>query len=122
MPSPGRAPGWNVSACCSDSRKPGSPGEGAEIDGQIRQRWATRLRLTAEHETWMAMSGLLALCVLAVVALLVLPLFGPRIAAVTAVTLVVGILTLCYFVCVSRSLPHGRRAGPAGGEAPPGRH
>jgi hypothetical protein len=57
----------------------------------------------------MMMSGLIALCALVVVAVLVLPLFGPRIAAVTAVSLVVGIVIVCYLVCAPRAL--ARRPG-----------
>ncbi len=55
-----------------------------------------------DHENWMMMSGLIALCVLLAVAAVVLPLFGPRVASVTAVALVMGIVVICYLLCVPR--------------------
>jgi|GEM_PF-6657086 len=61
------------------------------------------LRLRAEHETWMMMSGLIALCALVVVGVLVLPVFGPRVAAVTAVVVVTTIVLICYLICVPRA-------------------
>lgn len=61
-----------------------------------------RLGFRAEHETWMLMSALLALCALVVVAVLVLPLFGPRVAAMTAVSVVLGIVVVCHLICVPR--------------------
>ncbi|MDR7451325.1 MAG: hypothetical protein QN141_05280 [Armatimonadota bacterium] len=74
-----------------------------------------RLRLRAEDETWMMMSGLIALCALTAVGVLILPIFGPRVAAVTAVVLVSAIVLVCYLICVPRALagaasPH-RRGG-----------
>ncbi len=68
-----------------------------------------RLRLRAEHETWMMMSALLALCALTVVAVLVLPFLGPRVAAGTAVVLVGGIILVCYLICVPRALAWASR-------------
>lgn len=62
-----------------------------------------RLRPRAEHETWMMMSGLIALCALIVVGVLILPIFGPRVAAITAVTLVSGIILVCYLICIPRA-------------------
>lgn len=70
-------------------------------DGE--QGMLARLGVRAEHESWMFMSGLLALCTLLVVAVIVLPLFGPRVAATTAVSLVLGIMVVCYFICVPRA-------------------
>ncbi len=67
-------------------------------------RLAARLGLRPEHETWMMMSGLLALCVLLAVAILVLPLFGPRVAAATAVGVVLLIFIICYLICIPRVL------------------
>lgn len=69
----------------------------------------SRLGLRSEHETWMMMSGLLALCTVLVVGALVLPIFGPRVAAISAVTLVLGIVVICYMVCVSLLLPWRHR-------------
>lgn len=66
-----------------------------------------RLRRQAEHETWMTMSAALSLCTLLLVAVLVLPVFGPRVAAVTAASVVLGIFTLCYFVCATRVAMRG---------------
>lgn len=63
-----------------------------------------RLWLRAEHETWMMMSGLIALCALIVVGVLVLPIFGARVAAVTAVVLVSAIVLVCYLICIPRVL------------------
>lgn len=63
-----------------------------------------RLRLRAEHETWMMMSGLIALCALIVVGGLVLPIFGPRVAAITAVAVVSIIVVICYFICIPRAV------------------
>ncbi|MDR7539809.1 MAG: hypothetical protein QN152_09830, partial [Armatimonadota bacterium] len=73
-----------------------------------------RLSLGPEHESWMMMSGLIALCVLLAVALVVLPLFGARVAVVTAVTAVLGILVMCYIICVSRVFLRNTPAGHAG--------
>jgi len=75
-----------------------------------------RLRLRAEHETWMMMSVALSLCTLLVIAVLVLPVFGPRVAAVTAASAVLGILIVCYLVCVTRVTEHTIRAWPLRGE------
>ncbi|MDR5694600.1 MAG: hypothetical protein QN198_01440 [Armatimonadota bacterium] len=61
-----------------------------------------RLGLRPEHESWMMLSGLLALCTLAAVAVFVAPLFGSRIATMTAIALVVGIVIACYIICVHR--------------------
>ncbi len=55
-----------------------------------------------DHENWMMMSGLIALCALVAVAVVVLPLFGPRVASVTAVALITGIVVSCYLLCVPR--------------------
>jgi len=64
----------------------------------------------------MWMSGLIALCGLAVVALLVLPAFGSRVAAMTAVIVVVAVVLACYLVCIprafARTAPPGVRGGP----------
>lgn len=73
-----------------------------------------RLGLGPEHESWMMMSGLIALCVLLAVALIVLPLFGPRVAAITALAAVLGIFTICYIICVPRAFLRRTPAGPAG--------
>ncbi len=74
-----------------------------------------RLRLRAEHETWMMMSALIALCALIVVAVLILPIFGPRVATITAVALVSFIVLACYLICVPRALarpaPHHLHGG-----------
>jgi hypothetical protein len=51
----------------------------------------------------MMMSLMLALCAVLVVAVLVLPRFGLRVAAVTAVATILGIVMLCYLVCVTRA-------------------
>ncbi len=67
-----------------------------------------------DHENWMMMSGLIALCVLLAVAVVVMPLFGPRVAAVTAVALVTAISVVCYLLCVprqSRALTEPSRGG-----------
>ena len=61
-----------------------------------------RLRHRAEHETWMMMSVALSLCTLLLIAVLVLPVFGPRVAALTAASVVLGIVAICYVVCVTR--------------------
>ena len=61
------------------------------------------LRRQAEHNTWMMMSLMLALCAVLLVAVLVLPLFGLRVAVVTAVATVLGIVVVCYLVCVTRA-------------------
>ena len=68
------------------------------------------LRRQAEHNTWMMMSLMLALCAVLVVAVLVLPLFGLRVAAVTAVATVLGIVVVCYLVCVTRATGRKRPA------------
>ena len=67
-------------------------------------RLAARLGLRPEHEAWMMMSGLVALCALLAVGLLVLPLFGPRVAALTAVGVVLLIFIICYLICIPRVL------------------
>jgi hypothetical protein len=72
-----------------------------------------RLGLGPEHESWMMMSGLVALCVLLAVALVVPPLFGARVAVITAVTAVLGILVICYIICVPRAFLRGTPATPA---------
>lgn len=74
-----------------------------------------RLRLRAEHETWMMMSGLIALCALIVVGVLVLPIFGPRVAAVTAVVLVSAIVLACYLICIPRALARAESTHLYGG-------
>jgi hypothetical protein len=58
----------------------------------------------------MLMSGILALCGLVVVAAIVLPVFGPRVAAGAGVAVVTAIAVLCYLVCIPRALarPSGR--------------
>ena len=61
-----------------------------------------RLQHRTEHETWMMMSVALSLCTLLLVAVLVLPVFGPRVAALTAASVVLGIVAICYVVCVTR--------------------
>jgi len=71
--------------------------------------------LSGEHETWMWMSGLIALCGLAVVALLVLPFLGPRVAAMTAVIVVVAIVFVCYLVCLPRAFARATFHGAQGG-------
>lgn len=68
-----------------------------------------RLGLRQEHDSWMMMGGLIALCALVVVGVLVLPFFGPQIAAATAVVLVATIILICYGICVS---PKGARRNP----------
>ncbi len=81
------------------------------------QRWLVRIGWGPEHEMWMMLSAVLALCVLVVVAALVLPLFGPRVAAISAVGAVGAILVICYLICVPQALSttaYGRcgRTGP----------
>ncbi len=66
-----------------------------------------------EHETWMMMSGLLALCALLAVGLLVLPAFGPQVAGITAVLVVLAIVLVCYLICVV-SVVDSRRSGQHG--------
>lgn len=66
-----------------------------------------RLGLRPEHESWMMLSGILALCALVAVAVFVAPLFGSRVATVTAIALVVGIVIACYIICVHRVVTHG---------------
>jgi membrane protein YdbS with pleckstrin-like domain len=73
----------------------------------------TTVRLRPEHESWMMMSALLALCALLAAAVVVLPLFGPSIATVTAVGVVLGIVVVCYLTCVPRAV---KRAGWANRE------
>ncbi|HEY6103932.1 MAG TPA: hypothetical protein VI007_11990 [bacterium] len=62
------------------------------------------------------MSGIIALCALVAVAAVVLPLFGPRVAAFSAVVVVAGIVFACFLICVpsasTRSTRHGLRGGP----------
>ena len=60
-------------------------------------------RPSAAHETWMFMSGIIALCGLVVVAAVILPVFGPRVAAVAGVAVVTAIVLLCYLVCIPRA-------------------
>jgi hypothetical protein len=67
------------------------------------------LRVRAEHDTWMMISLMLALCAVLVVAVLVLPLFGLRVAAVTAAATVLGIVVVCYLVCITRAAGRERR-------------
>ena len=50
------------------------------------------------------MSGIIALCALVVVAVLVLPVFGPRVAAMTAVIGAVAIVLVCDLICIPRAL------------------
>ncbi len=69
-----------------------------------------RIRLGAEHENWMMMSGLLALCALPVIGILVLPLFGARAAALTGLAVVLAIVGICYLICVPRALKVQRKA------------
>lgn len=76
------------------------------------QEMLRRLRYRAEHETWMMMSAALSLCTVLLIAVLVLPLFGPRVAALTAAVTVLGIVGLCYLACVTRVAAHGVRAWP----------
>jgi hypothetical protein len=61
-----------------------------------------QLRHQAEHETWIMMSAALSVCMLLLVAVLVVPVFGPRVAALTAALAVLSIFLLCYLVCVTR--------------------
>jgi uncharacterized membrane protein YkgB len=74
-----------------------------------------RLHLSPEHESWMLMSGIIGLCTLVVVAAVIMPLFGPRVAAVTAVVVVAGIVLGCFLICVPRAFArntlHGHRRG-----------
>ena len=60
------------------------------------------LRLRIEHDSWMMMSVLLSLCAVVLVAVLVLPLFGLRVAALTMAATVLGVVIICYLVCVTR--------------------
>jgi len=86
----------------------------AAEENERGQRVLARLGLGLEHESWMMMSGLIALCVLLAVALVVLPLFGARVAVITAVTAVLGILVICYIICVPRAFLRRTPATPAG--------
>lgn len=61
----------------------------------------TVARLRPEHESWMMMSGLLALCALLAVGLFVLPAFGPPVAGITAGVVVLAIVLVCYLICVA---------------------
>jgi hypothetical protein len=61
-----------------------------------------RLRHQAEHETWMMISVALSLCMLLLVAVLVVPVFGSRGAALTGALAALGIFLLCYLACVTR--------------------
>ena len=63
-----------------------------------------RLRLTEQHGNWMMMSTLLALCSLLLVGLAVLPLFGPTVAALAAVAMLLGIFTACYLICMTGAM------------------
>lgn len=69
------------------------------------------LGLRAERESWMAMSLLVSLCALLGVGLLVLPLFGARVAALTAAALILGIFTACYVICIPRAFGPEARGG-----------
>lgn len=62
-----------------------------------------------EHENWMLMSGLIAMCVLVAIAVVILPLFGPRVAGTSALLSVLAIAIVCYFVCVPRASGAPRR-------------
>jgi hypothetical protein len=53
------------------------------------------LRLQTERDVWMITSLVLSLCAIMVVAVLVPPLFGLRVAALTAVATVLGIVSIC---------------------------
>jgi hypothetical protein len=66
------------------------------------------LRRRAEHDTWMMTSLMLALCAVLVVAVLVLPQFGLRVAAVTAMATILGIVMICYLACITRATAHKR--------------
>ncbi len=61
------------------------------------------------------MSGIVALCALVVVGVLIIPLFGPRVAAMTAVIVVGAIVLFCYVICVPRAFArialHSNRGG-----------
>lgn len=82
---------------------------------------ARRLGLRAEHENWMLLSGIVALCALLAVGVLVLPLFGPRIAAVTALAAVLGIFAACYVICIPGALRRISRVDLPGRGASTGR-
>lgn len=76
------------------------------------------LQRRAEHETWMMMSALLALCALIIVGVLVLPFFGTRVAAMTAVALVSIIVLVCYLICIPRVLTRSAATHLRGGSPP----
>ena len=80
----------------------------------------SRLGVGEEHENWMLLSGLIALCALLAVGVLVLPLFGPRVAAVTAVAMVLGIFAACYVICIPGAFRRWWGADPAGQGSHPG--
>ena len=63
----------------------------------------------------MMMSGIVALCALVAVALLILPVFGPRAAAVTAIIVVGAIVLFCYLICVPRAFARNTLYGHRGG-------
>jgi uncharacterized membrane protein YqjE len=52
------------------------------------------------HSDTMALAIVLWLCSLPLIALLVLPLFGPTVALSTALTLLVVFLVLCWVFCL----------------------
>ena len=87
---------------------------------RARQGLLARLGLGAEHENWMLLSGIVALCGLLAVGVLVLPFFGPRVAAVTAVAVVLGIFAACYVICIPGAFRRGWGADPAGRGSHPG--
>jgi hypothetical protein len=66
------------------------------------------LRFRAEHDSWMMMSLMLALCAVLVVALLVLPRFGLPVTAFTAKATILGIVMICYLACVRRATARKR--------------
>ena len=66
-----------------------------------------QLQRRVEHGASMMMSAALSLCTLLFIAVLVLPVFGPRVAALTAAAVVLGIVATCYVVCVTRVTKRG---------------
>jgi len=74
-----------------------------------------RPHLSPEHESWMMMSGIIALCALVVVAAVILPVFGPRVAAIAAVIVVAGIVLGCFLICVPRAFARNTLYGHRGG-------
>lgn len=59
----------------------------------------------------MALTLLVWLCSLVLVGLIVLPLFGLRVAGIVAVGLLAVLLVICWGICVYR-LPNTRNGGP----------